>query len=63
MSLPCRLYSLVAEKLKTGNFVQPELYDQASIYFSDIVGFTTIASDSSPMQVWALRHICFGLRS
>jgi hypothetical protein len=43
--------SSVAEALKAGTFVKPENYEQSSIYFSDIVGFTAIASDSSPMQV------------
>ncbi len=41
----------VAEQLKFGKFVKPENYDQATIYFSDIVGFTTLAADSNPMQV------------
>ncbi len=37
--------------LKAGQVVKPEFYDQSTIYFSDIVGFTTIAADSSPLQV------------
>jgi len=41
----------VAEKLKTGAHVEPELFPEASIYFSDIVSFTTLASESTPMEV------------
>ena len=41
----------MAEKLKAGTHVDPELFLEASIYFSDIVSFTTLASKSSPMQV------------
>ena len=34
-----------------GNIVPPELYDEATVYFSDIVGFTSISSTSSPLEV------------
>ncbi|XP_061189735.1 atrial natriuretic peptide receptor 2-like [Saccostrea echinata] len=42
---------LVAEQLKRGESVQPECFDDVSIFFSDIVGFTTIANQSQPLQV------------
>lgn len=45
------LPTTVAEKLKVGLCVEPEEFSEVTIYFSDIVGFTTIAAHCSPVQV------------
>ncbi|XP_053402705.1 atrial natriuretic peptide receptor 1-like [Mercenaria mercenaria] len=41
----------VARQLQSGQPVAPETYDCVTVYFSDIVGFTTICSKSSPIEV------------
>ncbi|XP_070711292.1 retinal guanylyl cyclase 2 [Pempheris klunzingeri] len=41
----------VAEALKVGGVVKPEDFDSVTLYFSDIVGFTTISANSEPIEV------------
>uniref|UniRef100_A0A914VH01 Guanylate cyclase n=1 Tax=Plectus sambesii TaxID=2011161 RepID=A0A914VH01_9BILA len=41
----------VAEKLKSGQSVEPEAFENVTIFFSDVVSFTNIAARCTPLQV------------
>lgn len=55
-------YRSVADQLKRGKSVIPEFFDEVTIYFSDVVAFMDLASDSTPMEVrlnWLLSIILY----
>ena len=41
----------MAEQLKLGKPVTPEYFDEVTIYFSEIMAFIDLASESTPMEV------------
>lgn len=41
----------MAEKLKLGQSIEPETFDSVTVYFSDVVSFTILASKCTPLQV------------
>lgn len=48
--------SAVAEELKLGKPVTPEYFDEVTIYFSEIMAFIDLASESTPMEVKNGKH-------
>jgi len=41
----------IANSLKVGKMVAPETYESVTVFFSDIVGFTALSSQSTPIEV------------
>ena len=42
----------ISEQLKNGQEVKAEIFECVTILFSDIANFTSLAAESTPMQVW-----------
>ena len=57
----CTFSRSVAEKLKNGKTVSAEWYNEVTIYFSDIVSFTEIAADSTPMDIVGMLNSLYTL--
>ena len=49
--LVLRLLRYAHARWLQGKRVDAESYDSVTIYFSDIVGFTSMSADSTPLQV------------
>jgi class 3 adenylate cyclase len=49
----------VARQLKAGTPVEPKLYASASVLYTDIVSFTNMSSQSTPLQVITLLNGLF----
>uniref|UniRef100_A0A087YGM6 Guanylate cyclase n=1 Tax=Poecilia formosa TaxID=48698 RepID=A0A087YGM6_POEFO len=49
--LSSMLPKYIADQLMAGKSVEPQSYDMVTIFFSDIVGFTSMCSSSSAMEV------------
>ncbi|KAM9299258.1 uncharacterized protein PAF06_016303 [Gastrophryne carolinensis] len=55
----------VVRQLRQNKHVEAENYDQVTIFFSDVVGFTSISASCSPLQVVEMLnslYVCFDTR-
>uniref|UniRef100_A0A915AY14 Guanylate cyclase domain-containing protein n=1 Tax=Parascaris univalens TaxID=6257 RepID=A0A915AY14_PARUN len=58
--LLCQLLpTYVANELKMGRSVPAKIFPSATVMFSDIVGFTTICSSATPLQVVSMLNAVY----
>lgn len=50
-NIPIHASRQVADKLKMGLLVEPESFDLVTVFFSDVVSFTSLAGMCTPLQV------------
>lgn len=61
MLLSRMLPQTVSNSLKAGIEVRPEKFEEATVFFSDIVGFTTISAYSEPLEIVELLNDLYTL--
>ena len=50
----------MADELRNGRKVDPELFEEVTVFFSDVVGFVSLASESTPIEVVDLLNDLYG---
>ena len=51
----------IAKQLAEGKSIEPESYPLVTIYFSDIVGFTAMCSESKPIEIVEFLHDLYSI--